>query len=242
MSALRWFPFSPYDGAYNMAADDVLLEAAVTQGLASLRFYGWTPATVSIGYFQRAAVLCEQTSLQQLPRVRRSSGGKTLVHHHELTYALTLPAGFQSGWMVRMHQRVILPALNRLGLAGKIEVVEKESDAAGEFLCFKQQTQGDLRCAGHKVVGSAQRKYRQALLQHGAILLASSEHAIQLPGLKELIGVELSLDQLQREILGAFQFETGWQVRQAQWSPDEENAIREKVLEQYGSSVWNEKR
>ncbi len=242
MSALRWFPFSRHDGAYNMAADDVLLDAAAKQGLASLRFYGWTSATVSVGYFQPAAVLREQTTLQQLPWVRRPSGGKTLVHHHELTYALTLPPGFQSGWMARMHQRVILPALNRLGLAGKIEVVEKESDAAGEFLCFKQQTAGDLTCDGHKVVGSAQRKHRQALLQHGAILLAQSEYAPQLPGLKELTGVALSVTEIQKAMLAAFQRETDLDFREAQWSQKDENAIQVRKLEQYGIRAWNEKR
>ncbi len=242
MSALRWFPFSRHDGAYNMAADDVLLDAAATQGLASLRFYGWTPATVSLGYFQPAVVLREEKTLQQLPWVRRPSGGKTLVHHHELTYALTLPPGFQPGWMVRMHQRVILPALERLGLAGKIGVVDKETAAAGEFLCFKQETLGDLSCAGHKVVGSAQRKHRKALLQHGGDSACAERTCDRLPGIKELTGLELSVEELLREILGLIQLETGWHAKQAQWSPGEMNAIREKMLEQYGTNVWNEKR
>src|SRR5258708_20627263 len=50
-AACRLLPYAVADGPHNMARDEVLLEAAVT-GTASLRFYGWTEATVSLGYFQ----------------------------------------------------------------------------------------------------------------------------------------------------------------------------------------------
>jgi lipoate-protein ligase A len=242
MNSFRWFPFARADGATNMAVDDVLLHTAAEKGIASLRFYGWSVATISLGYFQSAELRKTNARLASLPWVRRPSGGSALVHHYELTYALALPAGYSSGWMPRMHQRVMLPALTRLGLAGQIDFVENEVRMQGEFLCFKQKGAGDLVCADHKMVGSSQRKFRQALLQHGAILLARSEHAPELPGIKELTGVELSVELVQHEILDAFARETGWNPRQAAWTAAEEDGIREKVTCQYGTTEWNGRR
>ena len=48
------------------------------------------------------------------------------------------------------------------------------------LLCFQHLTPGDLLLQGAKVVGSAQRRHRGALLQHGGILLAASPHAPEL--------------------------------------------------------------
>jgi len=52
---VRVLPFAVADGPHNMAADEALLRAAVS-GRASLRFYGWSAATLSLGYFQPEAV------------------------------------------------------------------------------------------------------------------------------------------------------------------------------------------
>src|SRR5262245_36618496 len=99
-----------------MAADEALLETALA-GRASLRFYGWDRATVSLGYFQPERLRHEDPRLVSLPSVRRPSGGAMLVHHHEVTYVLTLPPGplWQTGhaaqdWLRRMHE-VIAAAL-----------------------------------------------------------------------------------------------------------------------------------
>jgi lipoate-protein ligase A len=241
MARFRWFSYAVADGAHNMAADDVLVQTAADQGIAALRFYGWTEATVSLGYFQSAATHHSDARRGCLPWVRRPSGGKALVHHYELTYALALPAEHARDWMPRMHTRVILPALSRLGLAAYFQVVEKPR-VDGETLCFLHETRGDLTCSGKKTVGSAQRKYRGALLQHGAILLAQSEYAPELPGIKELTGAELSPSTLREGMLEEFQRETGWVAFEAEWSADEKREIREKVVRQYGSASWNEKR
>ncbi len=171
MTSFRWFPLTRADGVRNMATDDVLLDLATTEKVVYLRFYGWMGPTLSLGYFQAAAERLSRPSIAQLPFVRRPSGGKALIHHRELTYALALPPGFAPDWMPRMHSRIILPALDDLGLAGQVRAVEPTISPPPTTLCFALKTGGDLVCAGHKVVGSAQRKHRQALLQHGAILL-----------------------------------------------------------------------
>src|ERR1700687_3582983 len=122
MPCCRLLPYSEADGANNMAADEVLLQSAA-KGVASLRFYGWTTPTLSLGYFQPERVRLQEERLSALPYVRRASGGATLVHHHEVTYALALPSGspWHTGepWLRRMHA-VIAAALEQHGILARL--------------------------------------------------------------------------------------------------------------------------
>jgi lipoyl(octanoyl) transferase len=242
--SLRLLPYTDADGAVNMAADETLLRSAAA-GVASLRFYGWTAATVSLGYFQPCAVRLGDLRLAHLPWVRRPSGGATLVHHHELTYAIGLPAGspWQSGqpWLPRMHC-IIAAALADLGLTGKIAVAGDLPDKHADVLCFQKHTAGDLLCGGRKIVGSAQRKYRQALMQHGSILLERSEHTLALPGIRECAGVALLSSQVFDAILPSFAENTGWRMEIGDWAVQEKVCIEELVLGKYATAAWNEKR
>lgn len=242
-SVIRLLPYAIADGAMNMAADETLVRTAAESGIASLRFYGWTEATLSLGYFQPAAVRFTNPRLAPLPFVRRPSGGATLVHHHELTYCLALPRGkpWQGGesWMPRMH-RIITTALANHGLS--LEAVQREPINHGEVLCFQQHTIGDLVSGGRKVVGSAQRKVRQALMQHGSILLAQSEHTPELPGIRELAGKSLSAAELADAIVAAFETDTGWAVEKSDWSEIERTEIARLAVDKYGTAGWNERR
>ena len=244
MDAIRLLPYADADGAANMAADETLVRSAA-EGIASLRFYGWTAATLSLGYFQPHAVRHTDPRLALLPWIRRPSGGATLVHHHELTYAIALPQGdpWQTGepWMPRMH-RIITAALAELGIKGNVEAVRDNPVRHGEVLSFQQYTAGDLLSAGKKVVGSAQRKYRQALMQHGSVLLAQSEHTPDLPGLRETAGVALTSTRVQEAILRVFEQDTGCRIEASIWTEQEKACIERLVVERYATTDWNEKR
>lgn len=227
-----------------MAADETLVQSAA-RGVASLRFYGWSEPTVSLGYFQPSAVRLLDSVLISLAWVRRPSGGATLVHHHELTYCLAMPPGppWQGGesWMPRMH-RVIARALGDLGRAGSLESVQVATTRHDNALCFHQFTPGDLLSAGKKVVGSAQRKYRQALMQHGSILLCQSDFTPSLPGIRELTGITLTATQIALATADAFRRETGWRLEAEPWTDAERANIQELAKEKYGAAEWNEKR
>jgi lipoyl(octanoyl) transferase len=241
---IRLLPYADADGAANMAADEALVRSAAA-GIAALRFYGWTAATLSLGYFQPCAVRLTDSRLASLPWVRRPSGGAALVHHHELTYAIALPVGspWQTGesWMPRMH-RIITAALADLGLNRDIQAVRGEPIKHGDVFCFQQFTAGDLLSAGKKVVGSAQRKYRQALMQHGSILLRQSEYTPELPGLRESTGVMPSATDVQAAIVRAFAQDTGWKIEAEDWTVQEGAWIKELVLDRYATTDWNLRR
>jgi lipoate-protein ligase A len=112
----------------------------------------------------------------------------------------------------------------------------------GDVLCFQQHTPGDLLSGGKKVVGSAQRKYHQALMQHGSILLSQSEHTPALPGLFEMTGIKLARVQVQDAVLRAFKKETGWHVEANDWTANEKRCIEDLVVEKYATAEWNKKR
>src|SRR5205085_9543391 len=112
---IRVLPYAVADGPHNMSADEVLLASAATAKMASLRFYGWSEPTLTLGYFQPERLRHTESGLAQLPYVRRPTGGASLVHHHEVTYALALPAGQpwqgDEPWLRRMHA-IIASALS----------------------------------------------------------------------------------------------------------------------------------
>jgi lipoate-protein ligase A len=238
---IRLLPLAEADGAHNMAADEALLLSAA-DGLASLRFYRWSTPTVSLGYFQPAAERERDSLLKDLPFVRRPTGGATLVHHHEVTYALALPPGFigKESWLVRMH-RVICSVLTQLGVPSEL-VETAGGHSLPQMLCFRQFTPGDVLCRGAKVVGSAQRKARQCLLQHGAVLLERSPFAPLLPGIRELAGVALKPEELSAAIEHAFAQETGCSVVSSEWTGEEVAAIPRLKASRYASAAWNCKR
>lgn len=244
MPAVRLLPFETLPGPLNMAADEALLHSASAGGVASLRFYGWSGPTLSLGYFQPAADRLADPLLAALPWVRRATGGAALVHHHEVTYALALPPGkeWQSGesWACRFH-RVVTAALAGAGAATRPVPCGQEAKL-GQVLCFLHQTPGDLLAGAAKVVGSARRKQKGALLQHGGVLLARSEFAPRLPGLAELTGVRLTAERAAKLVTEQFAADTGWDVASGDWTADE-LALRERIAAtRYASPEWNEKR
>ncbi|HZU38061.1 MAG TPA: lipoate--protein ligase family protein [Gemmataceae bacterium] len=242
----RLLPYVEATGAWNMAADETLLEAAVA-GVASFRLYGWTEATASLGYFQPADLLRRNGALARLPWVRRPTGGQALVHHHELTYALALPSGprwqtsGQAGtWQKRMHG-LIAAALADLGIQLTVLPSEAEQPFDG-LLCFQHPTVGDLMAGTHKLVGSAQRRRRGALLQHGGILLAGSPYTPELPGLQELTQRTIRTSDLSEAITGRFRLETGWRLTPVGWGNDERESVNSLVAQKYSRPEWNAKR
>lgn len=242
----RLLPYAVADGAHNMAADEVLLESAVA-GVASVRFYGWSPATLSLGYFQSEKVRFADTRLAALPFVRRPSGGATLIHDREVTYALVLPAGppWQkpgvkvSAWLDRMHT-IIAAALRDLGIAARTTQGQEEPFRGD--LCFQHLTTGDLIIGRDKVVGSAQRRHQGALLQHGGILLAASPHAPVLPGIRELTGGSLTAAEVCTALERRLAEDTGWSLVPGTWTPAEQERIADLVARKYGHNAWNGKR
>lgn len=239
MPLMRLLPFAEADGPTHMAADEVMLETAAERGIASLRFYTWSEPTLSLGYFQPASCREHSPDYGRLPWVRRSTGGAAIVHQRELTYAIALPEGkpWQTGesWICRFHHTV-RELLESAGFMPRL-VLCGEERRLGDVLCFLHQTPGDLLMAGSKIAGSAQRKRKGALLQHGSILLARSEFAPMLPGINDLAGRELWAPRRLAEVIAS-----RYPIESAPWSPEETHRIVELFTQKYACPAWNHKR
>lgn len=238
--SVRFLPLVTAPGPEQMALDEALLESAADANVASFRFYRWSEPTLSLGYFQSADV-----RLPGLAWVRRASGGAAILHHHphELTYSFALPASAVGplrgeNWICRVHH-LLRDWLISQGVPAHA-VICGEEKKLGDGLCFLHHTPGDLVVGGAKVVGSAQRKLRGAILQHGTILLSQSPHTPELPGLAELAKA-VTAEELMRGFAGRFKTELGWKFVEGAWTDAERDAAA-RIAEKYRSAEWNGRR
>jgi len=184
----------PQSGAWNMAVDEALLQTAISRGISTLRWYRWKEATVSLGYFQKSADFAVDEVLSKLPVVRRLSGGGAILHDAELTYSLTVPATQN---LVSIPEELydivhgsLAKSLNELGFPLSIRG-ESTKQPEEPLLCFQRRDSHDLVVDGQKVVGSAQRRRRGAVLQHGSLILHASALTPEVAGLADLCNAKL---------------------------------------------------
>ncbi|WP_442507636.1 lipoate--protein ligase family protein [Novipirellula sp. SH528] len=241
--------------AENMAIDQALLESVDRDAVPTLRFYTWSEPTVSLGYFQKASDRLAHSPSANCAFVRRATGGGAIVHHNELTYSFCwpleyVPAGAKSELYQQTHQAII-ESLGRFGVSATryadlgtqaVQTVTSNEKRCDPFLCFQRRTDEDLVVAGYKVVGSAQRTSRKAVLQHGSILLDVSPHAPELPGVVNLTPQSIAIQEL-AEVL-SMTMEHVFGMKFDVFSTGEEFNQRAKQirLTRFGQPEWNEKR
>lgn len=172
-----------------MAVDEAVLETAIERGETTLRWYRWESPTVSLGYFQNSQSALAHPQIAGLPAVRRLTGGGAILHHHEWTYSIAIPASHPlADTPQRLYSGVhecVVEVLRELGVECRLRGVS-HPDAEGQFLCFSRGDLRDIVCGDHKVAGSAQRRRHGAVLQHGSLLIARSSHVPEFPGMADL--------------------------------------------------------
>ncbi len=171
----------PAVGAWNMALDAALLEAAES-GRRTLRLYAWDPPTLSFGRNEPATRRYDRSAItgRGLAAVRRPTGGRAVWHHREVTYAVAAPADTFGSLRETYHEihAVLAEALRALG-APVVLAADRPSAGIGAGACFASAAGGEVMTpAGAKVVGSAQVRTSGAFLQHGSILLAAEQDVV----------------------------------------------------------------
>lgn len=166
-------------GAMNMALDEALVHSVANgDSLPVLRFYRWQPATVTIGYAQSVATDLDQEACLQagLDVVRRSTGGRAVLHDQEVTYSVIAPLNTDLfGQSVldcyRVISEILQKTLVQLGLSAELVPGKPRGGHpnAMKAVCFSAPSQYELVIEGRKVAGSAQKRFGQTFLQHGSI-------------------------------------------------------------------------
>ena len=186
-------PYAVADGARNMALDEAMLELAAG-GSTLLRFYGWEPWCLSLGRHQEAPQRLLGRSREDLrpgvDAVRRPTGGRSVFHGPEITYAFACPARAWGGPRAVLHavHRALAEGLGSVGV--RLDAVQDDAGEAGlaaagrisAASCFRDPAPGELTARGRKLVGSAQCRRGGGLLQHGSILLEDRQRLGDLDG------------------------------------------------------------
>jgi lipoyl(octanoyl) transferase len=174
--------------SFNMALDEALLEWN-SKGAFSpvIRFYGWNPPTLSIGYFQKVEkeINLEAVKNQGIGFVRRPTGGRGVLHEHELTYSVIVPESHPMmpntvAEAYRVISEGILKGFHQLGLEAYFAIPETTEErellkSPHSAVCFDTPSWYELVVEGRKVAGSAQTRQKGVILQHGSILLDMDE-------------------------------------------------------------------
>ena len=171
-----FFPYKVNNGYTNMGLDESILNFAIANDwkIPVLRFYGWSPACVSLGRNQDDSCIdreyCKQNNIDI---VRRLTGGRALLHDDELTYSFICPVSFlDKGETVLLSYKEISGALaqgfKELGI--DVDFPQQKKVYTKHEYCMSLSTGADLSYNDKKIVGSAQFRKQGYILQHGSIL------------------------------------------------------------------------
>lgn len=170
LPAIRVIPYGVHSSEYNMAVDEFLLG----QTAPILRFYGWKKPTLSFGKSN-----CRQGTLDldyclknNFDFIKRLTGGKTVLHHQELTYSFISNSEQFTSSILETYRLISQPLANSFELFElETDMKETEKNRSKGTNCFSEVSSYELTVGGKKLVGSAQYRRRNLLLQHGSILL-----------------------------------------------------------------------
>lgn len=182
-------------GKNNMTIDEKLMGISEAEGLTILRFYHWDPVCISLGRGQDPNIILDRDYLNDndIDHVSRITGGSFVLHKGDITYsiitsnksrlfALSLFEFFEKvhrGFYKALINSGINPELLSFG-QGRFRREDKMHP------CFSNSSNYEILIEGKKVLGSAQKRNRNSLLQHGSLLIEDS--------LEELFNVQTIYD------------------------------------------------
>lgn len=178
METWRLIEDGALDGHLNMATDRAILTAC-GEGKAppTLRLYGWTKPTLTVGYAQNSDRDVDLTRCRALgiPVVQRPTGGRALLHEKELTYSLVapiphlrFPANLRDCFCVV--SKALLLSLNELKIHdAKMTKPGRASSSERSPSCFSTLNHHEITVGNKKLIGSAQRRANRSFLQQGSV-------------------------------------------------------------------------
>lgn len=271
MQEWRFIPYQTYSPAENMAIDEAIVTAHREGKVPpTLRFYGWNPATLSIGYFQKAEKEVDFISLRQrgLGFVRRMTGGRAVLHDDELTYSVIvsehhplMPSSVSESY--RVISQGLLEGFRLLGLDATLSPPKDAEKNHSSSACFDSPSDYELVIAGKKVAGSAQTRQRGVILQHGSILLdldmdllfavlrfpservkekLKQNFAQKAVAINRLKTDRITLSQAIDAFYMGFSTGMGITLHTGELTPYEKELVEHLVKSRYGSDEWNFRR
>lgn len=274
---------SYHTGFMNMAIDEAIM-IAHREGLVppTIRFYQWSPPAVSLGYFQdlKKEINVDVCQDMGIGIVRRPTGGKAVLHDKELTYSFIIKENHPvvnvsiletykkiSGGMIR--------GLSYLGITAELvplrEKFKSESLPKGEkseihhsdfkSICFSVPSQYEVQVEGKKIVGSAQVRKREIVLQHGSLLIELDRDKLfsvfnfpsakireklktgfKATSLEEILKRKVNFSELSEILPRGFEEEFGARLVEGKLTEQEEKISKDLLENKYSTYEWNYER
>jgi lipoyl(octanoyl) transferase len=261
-----------------MAVDEAILEHIHRgESISTLRLYSWNPPCLSLGHAQSIKdVDMERLKSHGWDVVRRVTGGRAILHTDELTYSVTGSADepVLAGGVLESYNRLAQALLHAVkSLSVPVEMKEHEDGHIQQNLnpvCFEVPSTYEITVDGKKLIGSAQARKKEGVLQHGSLpltgdltricnaLVFESESARQdakerllarattistvlNAGIESAIGVETAWETAAQAFVRGFEAELGIQFERGEMSPSEIQRAEELVEEKYAHAAWTER-
>lgn len=159
-----------------MAIDEAISEA-VRKKLSppTLRLYQWAKPSITIGYFQKASdINLEYCKKKSYPIIRRLTGGMAILHDSELTYSFSSrndTEPFRNSLIENYLSvsKALASALTLTNMDAQITLINNRRER--NPFCFKISSYGEITVNGKKIIGSAQKRYKNGFLQQGSIMV-----------------------------------------------------------------------
>lgn len=216
---LNIIPFKRYSGKYNMEEDNYLFNS-FEQGLLrdTLRIYGWERPCISLGYTQDPDKELNMANCNKygIEVVKRPTGGGIVLHNeHEVTYSFVcdkddprLPEGLVNSY--KFLSNIVIEALNKVGVRAKLSDTRHSEQAR---ICFSFPASYEITLDGIKIVGSAQKRGKKALLQQGSIFIRNTElktdelirNCIDFKSIYDILGKEIDQNELTEALSKEFE-------------------------------------
>lgn len=176
MSDWRLLIDLPQSGLENMATDEAILESCNREhSLPTVRFYEWSAPTLSVGCFQNADNTIKYCAETGIPYVRRITGGRAVLHFDEITYSIIccdneplFGEGISGAY--RIISGCLLAALREVGINADMHRSRAIEYGSEKISCFHSPSKYEIIIDNKKLIGSAQRRFKKAFIQHGSIL------------------------------------------------------------------------
>ncbi|MBE3090856.1 MAG: lipoate--protein ligase family protein [Candidatus Atribacteria bacterium] len=263
---------SYHTGFMNMAIDEAIM-IAHREGLVppTIRFYQWSPPAVSLGYFQDLQKEIDVDVCQDMgiDIVRRPTGGKAVLHDKELTYSFIIRENHPlvNNSILETYKKIsggMIRGLSYIGVTAELVPLREKSEihhSDFKSICFSVPSQYEVQVEGKKIVGSAQVRKREIVLQHGSLLIELEKDKLfsvfnfpsaqirerfkkrfNATSLEEILKRKINFSELSEILPRGFEKEFGVRLLEGKLTEEEEKISKELLENKYLTYEWNYER
>ena len=272
-----------HTGFMNMAIDEAIM-IAHREGLVppTIRFYQWSPPAVSLGYFQdlQKEIDVDTCKDMGIDIVRRPTGGKAVLHDKELTYSFIIRESHPlvNNSILETYKKIsggMIRGLSYLGIKAELVPLREKLRSASlsngnkseirhsdfKSICFSVPSQYEVQVESKKIVGSAQVRKKEIVLQHGSLLIELEKDKLfsvfnfpsaqirdrlktrfNATSLEEILKKKINFSELSEILPRGFEEEFGVKLTEGKLTEQEEKISKDLLENKYSTCEWNYER